>query len=176
MARCIPGGLEVEPDGASSQDIGGVVERCCCGVGTKSEIAACRAHYLVLLDPEFFEDGLFLLEMDSCLGFCFFLLLSDELSLSDSAAESFDFLVALLVEGGFGVFFVEGALWAPLGCFVEDLSIDCWRRAIVFCRSLVASVTPFAIKDLMTAGSMVGSRSRIMDVSAVAFSMSVDWT
>jgi hypothetical protein len=111
MARCIPGGLEVEPDGASRQDIGGVVERCFCGVGTKSEIAACRAHYLVLLDPEFFEDGLFLLEMDSLLDFCFFLLLSDELSLSDSAAESFDFLVALLVEGAF--FFVDGARGAP---------------------------------------------------------------
>ena len=112
--------------------------------------------------------------MDSRLGFCFFLLLSDELSLSDSAAESFDFLVALLVEGVF--FFVEGARWAPLVFFVEDLSIDCWRRAMVLWRSLVASVTPFAIKDLMTAGSIVGSRSRIMEVSAVAFSVSVDWT
>jgi hypothetical protein len=71
------------------------------------------------------------LEIDSHLGFCFFLLLSDELSLSDSTAESIDFLVALLVEGGLGVFFVEGARWAPLVFFVGDLSIDCWRRAIV---------------------------------------------
>ena len=152
------------------------MERCFCEIGTKAKIAARGERYFFFLEAEFFADGLFLFGRVSRLEFGFFLPLPDELSLSDSAAESFDFLVALLVEGGFGVFFVEGARWAPLGFFVEDLSIDCWRRAIVFCRSLVASVTPFAIKDLMTAGSMVGSRSRIMDVSAVAFSMSVDWT
>jgi hypothetical protein len=148
MARCVPGGLEVKPDWAGRQDIGGIVERCFCGVGTKSEVTARRARYLGLLDAEFFEDGLFLLEIDNRLGFYFVLLLSDELSLSDLAAESFDFLVALLVGAGFGVFFVEGARWAPLVFFVEDLSIDCWRWAIVLCRSLVASFTPFAIKYL----------------------------
>ena len=175
MARCVPGGLEVKPNGAGGQDVGGIMERCFCEVGTKSEVAARGARYFVLLDAEFFAEGLFLLVRDRRLAGCFFLLLSGGLSLSDSAAESLDFLVARLLAGGV-FFFFEGARGAPLVFFVEDLSIVCWRRAMVFCRSLVASVTPFAINDLMTAGSMVGSRSSIMEVSAVAFSVRVEWT
>jgi hypothetical protein len=56
--------------------------------------------------------------------------------------------------GTFYFFFVEGA---TLGLSAKDLSIDCWRQAIVLWRSLVALLTPVAISDLMTAGLIAGS-------------------
>jgi hypothetical protein len=104
------------------------------------------------------------------LVFFFFVPLLLEVSLSDTTALSFGFLVGGLWLEAVDFFFVEEARGAPLVFFeLEDLSIDCWRRSMVFFRSLVASVTPLVISDLMMAGSMVGSSSRRMAVSAVAF-------
>jgi hypothetical protein len=132
MAHCVPGRLEVKLDWALGQCVSGVVERCFCGVGTKSEIAACRARYFFFLDAEFFKEGLFLLEIVNCLAFCFFLLLSGEVFLPDLAAELFDFLLFRLGWETFEFFFVEGVGWALLVFFDEDLLIVCWRRATVF--------------------------------------------
>jgi hypothetical protein len=177
MARGLPGRLKIKPDGSFGENKGGVMEGGLGWVSAKSKVAARGARYFFCLEAEFFEDGLFLFEMVNRLDFCFFLLLSFELSLADASTESFDFFVLRRdEEGALVFFFVEGARWAPLELVAEDRSIDCWRRAIVFWRSLVASLTPLAIRDLMTAGSIVGSLSRIMAVSAVAFSVSVDWT
>ncbi len=146
-----------------------------CGVSAKSEVTARGARYFFCLEAEFFDDGFRFFGGCVRLEFCFFLPLSLDLSLADASAESLDFFVLFRdEEATLDFFFVEGARWAPLWFGVEDRSIDCCRRAIVLWRSLVASLTPLAIRDLMTAGSIVGSWSRIMAVSAVAFSVSVD--
>ena len=133
MARGVPGRLKVKPDRTFGENEGCVVEGGLGWVSAKSEVAARGARYFFCLEAEFFEDGLFLLEMVNRLDFCFFLLLSFELSLADASTESFDFFVLRRDEEGALVsFFVEGARWAPLEFVAEDRSIDCWRRAIFF--------------------------------------------
>ncbi len=67
------------------------------------------------------------------LGFLFFFPLPSEVSLSDTTALSLGFLVCGLWLEAAGFFFVEEARGAPLVFFeLEDLSIDCWRRSMVF--------------------------------------------
>jgi hypothetical protein len=80
-----------------------------CGIGTKSKVAARRARYFFFLEAELFADGLFFLEIEKRLVFCFFLPLSEEVSLSDSGAEPFDFLLFRWDEGTMVFSFVEGA-------------------------------------------------------------------
>jgi hypothetical protein len=93
-----------------------------CWVSAKSEVTAGGARYFFLLDAEFFEDGLFFLEMVNGLEFLFFLPLSSELLLADASTEPLDFLVLLREEEGALVFlFVEGARLPPPSCLVPRI-------------------------------------------------------